>query len=273
MTKIGRNDPCPCGSGKKYKKCCLDKKPRERVVMVGSSEPLHGLHFDKDKMEFKGITHDGRLIATEVTFSQTQYTGQSGKEKVIIRVHDKVIPNEADLLRYLSSSFDLIIAVDTNTKIIKEDTVSVSGVVHCVVQSGSDSSSYSVNFPWHGAILFRNCPAALPPEKFGWLAMMREYNRHPLNRTKNIAIVTDYDMNNHKSYNCRKLPIFKEILLPENMTIIYGRGDGPIHSLLNYLVMQCDKKSNEILEHLESNGYYELGGRKIPINKIPVPSQ
>ncbi len=23
--KVGRNDPCPCGSGKKYKKCCLDK--------------------------------------------------------------------------------------------------------------------------------------------------------------------------------------------------------------------------------------------------------
>ena len=21
--KVGRNDPCPCGSGKKYKKCCL----------------------------------------------------------------------------------------------------------------------------------------------------------------------------------------------------------------------------------------------------------
>jgi hypothetical protein len=24
-TKIGRNDPCPCGSGRKYKKCCLNK--------------------------------------------------------------------------------------------------------------------------------------------------------------------------------------------------------------------------------------------------------
>lgn len=23
--KIGRNDPCPCGSGKKYKKCCIGK--------------------------------------------------------------------------------------------------------------------------------------------------------------------------------------------------------------------------------------------------------
>ena len=22
---VGRNDPCPCGSGKKFKKCCLAK--------------------------------------------------------------------------------------------------------------------------------------------------------------------------------------------------------------------------------------------------------
>ena len=22
VQKIGRNDPCPCGSGKKYKQCC-----------------------------------------------------------------------------------------------------------------------------------------------------------------------------------------------------------------------------------------------------------
>ena len=24
--KIGRNDPCPCGSGKKYKNCCMNKE-------------------------------------------------------------------------------------------------------------------------------------------------------------------------------------------------------------------------------------------------------
>jgi preprotein translocase subunit SecA len=24
--KVGRNDPCPCGSGKKYKKCCMLKE-------------------------------------------------------------------------------------------------------------------------------------------------------------------------------------------------------------------------------------------------------
>jgi hypothetical protein len=26
--KTGRNDKCPCGSGKKYKKCCYDKDLR-----------------------------------------------------------------------------------------------------------------------------------------------------------------------------------------------------------------------------------------------------
>jgi preprotein translocase subunit SecA len=27
---VGRNDKCPCGSGKKYKKCCLDSGKYER---------------------------------------------------------------------------------------------------------------------------------------------------------------------------------------------------------------------------------------------------
>lgn len=25
-SKVGRNDPCPCGSGKKYKQCCWNKR-------------------------------------------------------------------------------------------------------------------------------------------------------------------------------------------------------------------------------------------------------
>jgi len=28
--KIGRNEPCPCGSAKKFKKCCLIENWRER---------------------------------------------------------------------------------------------------------------------------------------------------------------------------------------------------------------------------------------------------
>jgi len=34
MAKIGRNDPCPCGSGKKYKYCCLRKERAEQYQRV-----------------------------------------------------------------------------------------------------------------------------------------------------------------------------------------------------------------------------------------------
>ena len=40
LAKVGRNDPCSCGSGKKFKKCCELKQGRSRgatimAVMVG----------------------------------------------------------------------------------------------------------------------------------------------------------------------------------------------------------------------------------------------
>ena len=37
MTKTGRNDLCPCGSGRKFKKCCEAKTParqQSRVLMI-----------------------------------------------------------------------------------------------------------------------------------------------------------------------------------------------------------------------------------------------
>src|SRR6266446_4344577 len=37
---VGRNDPCPCGSGKKYKKCCLPRdEARARQTKVVSPPP------------------------------------------------------------------------------------------------------------------------------------------------------------------------------------------------------------------------------------------
>jgi hypothetical protein len=36
--KIGRNEPCPCGSGKKYKKCCLRKHKKIKDLLRGSVE-------------------------------------------------------------------------------------------------------------------------------------------------------------------------------------------------------------------------------------------
>jgi tetratricopeptide (TPR) repeat protein len=51
MARPGRNDPCPCGSGKKYKKCCLAKEEaveREQLAKAeakrAESAATHRLH-------------------------------------------------------------------------------------------------------------------------------------------------------------------------------------------------------------------------------------
>jgi tetratricopeptide (TPR) repeat protein len=34
MPKTGRNDPCPCGSGKKYKHCCLERDRTAELALA-----------------------------------------------------------------------------------------------------------------------------------------------------------------------------------------------------------------------------------------------
>jgi hypothetical protein len=47
--KIGRNDPCPCGSGKKYKKCCFEKDevPKKKHQFKKIESPKISGLFDK----------------------------------------------------------------------------------------------------------------------------------------------------------------------------------------------------------------------------------
>lgn len=55
--KIGRNDPCPCGSGQKYKRCCYGKadlKPiqgeqQPKITLKGEIEKLQQAAANKEK--------------------------------------------------------------------------------------------------------------------------------------------------------------------------------------------------------------------------------
>ena len=273
MSKLGRNDPCPCGSGKKYKRCCMDKKPRQQSVIIGSSEPLRGVHYDKGKMEFTGITHDNRLIKPVVTYSQTHYESESGKERIIKRIHDKVVVGEPDTLRYLSFNFDLIVVMDTNTKEIEGERISACSIIHCILQRLPDGEreGYYADFPWQNTLLFRNSPKDLPAEKFGWITEIRRIkNAVPHMESSRFALVTDHDMDNHNLLNGKKTPIFADIYLPNNFTLLYARGDGSSESILNKLVKHCDKEASIVLEAISASGYYQNGKLRYYIDQIPV---
>lgn len=56
MGKIGRNNPCPCGSGKKYKHCCLpaqqagatvDPAKQMKISLLAAIEKIQGQAVDK----------------------------------------------------------------------------------------------------------------------------------------------------------------------------------------------------------------------------------
>ncbi len=60
MSKVGRNDPCHCGSGKKYKKCCKAKDEQENADSFPNSRILkeHGGYSDRKTQEEEAFERD-----------------------------------------------------------------------------------------------------------------------------------------------------------------------------------------------------------------------
>jgi len=81
MEKVGRNDPCPCGSGLKYKKCCFGKPPKPKfkatVIKSGNAEskvPDLMNRFQAEKEEakqFSMTSHDFRVTNGDATPPQS----------------------------------------------------------------------------------------------------------------------------------------------------------------------------------------------------------
>lgn len=77
MNKIGRNEPCPCGSGKKYKRCCLhhhEAAAAERAAAAAHAaarlEPPVFAWDDDDGLDEASnrvidLVHDGQLDEAE----------------------------------------------------------------------------------------------------------------------------------------------------------------------------------------------------------------
>ena len=42
--KPGRNDPCPCGSGKKYKRCCMNSVSKQHASMLDDIEQVAAMN-------------------------------------------------------------------------------------------------------------------------------------------------------------------------------------------------------------------------------------
>lgn len=79
MAKIGRNQPCPCGSGKKYKHCCLNQHRASTAAVTRHASqrrspdrpPGYGFFVGEDDLDevsnrVVDLISEGRLDEAEV---------------------------------------------------------------------------------------------------------------------------------------------------------------------------------------------------------------
>jgi hypothetical protein len=80
---IGRNEPCPCGSGKKYKKCCLADEDRNH-------ELIRAHKLSNDPAEIKRILSESpRIYELKVSLFQMGYNEIEDEISCVMEVSGK----------------------------------------------------------------------------------------------------------------------------------------------------------------------------------------
>ncbi|MBU4138703.1 MAG: SEC-C domain-containing protein [Euryarchaeota archaeon] len=109
--KAGRNEPCPCGSGKKYKKCCMqtqeikenaERSLREKILEF-SREPLFKPDFEEAKeifMEEKEPDEGGSVMFLDwfIHDFRLKDHGKTIIELFYLEKHQNIAPMEKEIL-------------------------------------------------------------------------------------------------------------------------------------------------------------------------------
>jgi len=93
--KVRRNDPCPCGSGLKYKKCCFHK---EGSLPKNNNKRLylqkHGIRV-KETRDIEGIKKAGRLALKTLDLVENSIRVGMTTDDINTLVHDYTLKNGA----------------------------------------------------------------------------------------------------------------------------------------------------------------------------------
>lgn len=73
--KIGRNEPCPCGSGKKYKQCCLGKKlaSNNKSINVTHEPQIPLPNFPLSHVKVDDVFHTDNDECMKITIHGTEH--------------------------------------------------------------------------------------------------------------------------------------------------------------------------------------------------------
>ena len=93
-SKIGRNDPCPCGSGLKYKKCCMGKEKVGAEYIANLYARQHDIRVKTPK-DIEAIKKAGRLTIDTLDLVESRIRPGITTEEINTLVHEFTLKNGA----------------------------------------------------------------------------------------------------------------------------------------------------------------------------------
>ena len=166
MAKIGRNAPCPCGSGKKYKHCCL-KKSQEAEREIQAQISLYGERLQAVlKANEWLISDEDRREALEDAFycgEERLRAGAAGEKDMVIRTVNSSIFAEWALAEGVEAMDDMDAMEDMEEAgfaglVLRESPIRLSpeGREWIEALEGSTVSLYEVQQVERGRMLVRD---------------------------------------------------------------------------------------------------------------------
>ncbi len=92
--KVGRNDPCPCGSGLKHKKCCLGKSTSRIADLEATYVRKYNIRLKKSA-DIDGIRKAGRLVLDTLDLLESEVKPGITTDDLNTLAHDFTIRNGA----------------------------------------------------------------------------------------------------------------------------------------------------------------------------------
>ncbi len=114
--KVGRNDPCPCGSGIKYKKCCLGKDTQVNRDPGAMYAQRYKIRL-KEEADIAGIRKAGQLVLD--TFEQIKDKMRPGikTDEINTVVHEFTLKNNAQPAPLNYRGFPKSVCVSINEEV------------------------------------------------------------------------------------------------------------------------------------------------------------
>jgi hypothetical protein len=228
-------------------------KPRDQYLIATTKGEVSEISLSvgaDGSIQFETDMVDARL---ETTYARPK------KPKVVHRINVEPDKMYLNANMGLIANYGIVFAVDTNTREINGHRVSMTAVVQLLPDRGDGE------LPMEPLCFVEFLDVQSRPEQLGWIVAAKNITRAPQYQSvAKIGFVVDCDETNIPAYNVRTLPVYRQNLLPQRVTLIYATADTGPECLANALIKYADYTRRSLLDAIASG--------RVPMNAQRVPA-